>query len=316
MDNSQQKMTPVQLVTVSSEYDRTRLDNFLMATTLGVPKSRIYRAIRQGEVRVNKKRAKPEQKLETGDIVRMPPLAQGPVIYRTIPDEMAENLRASILFENDQIFVINKPAGLAVHSGSGISLGLIEAMRLIYPELKHLELVHRLDKNTSGCLVLAKKRTVLKALQALNQEKTFAKTYHVVVEGSWPKSLQKVDLPLKKVPAEAGEHKVIVHPEGKESQTLFKPLSYSKDLTLLEARLLTGRMHQIRVHCAHHDHPVVGDLKYGKQKLSDGDLAYMALHAYHIAINCPELGLELEVTAPYHERLQAFIAAKGLIPQG
>lgn len=305
-------LTPVQLVSVSPEYEDTRLDNFLMGITKGVPKSRIYRAIRQGEVRVNKKRAKPETRVHAGDEVRVPPLAQGEAQYHHIPDTLARELKAAILFENEQIIVLNKPAGLAVHGGSGVSLGLIEAMRLMYPECKHLELVHRLDKNTSGCLILAKKRTVLKTLQVLGSS-AFAKTYHVVVSGAWPKSLQKVDLPLLKVPQEAGEHKVIVHREGKPSQTLFKILAQNQELTLLEARLLSGRMHQIRVHCAHHGHPVLGDLKYGRDKLSDGKLGYMALHAYHIAITCPELNLELELTAPYSQRFRAYLEAQGLL---
>lgn len=284
--------------TISDEESGSRIDNFLLKQLKGVPKSRIYRAIRSGEVRVNKGRIKPEYKLQPDDIVRIPPIRVQLRDPHTVSEGLAAKLKDSIIYEDDGLLVLNKPTGIPVHGGSGVSIGVIEAIRLMYPKLKHVDLVHRLDRDTSGCLMIAKKRSILKALHAALREGTIKKTYLARVMGHWPKSLQKIDLPLKKHSLPSGERVVKVDPEGKEALTYIKPISYSPDTTLLEINLKTGRTHQIRVHTAANKHPILGDEKYGKR---GKDFSRMALHASELDIQCPEIELHLHVVAPKPE---------------
>ncbi len=288
--------------TISTEEAGGRVDNFLFKHLKGVPKSRVYRAIRGGEVRVNKGRKKPDYKLQPGDIVRIPPIRVEEREPHEISEGLAAKLRAAILYEDEGLFVLNKPPGIPVHGGSGVNIGVIEAMRLSYPKLKHLDLVHRLDKDTSGCLMIAKKRSVLKVLHAALREGTIQKTYLALVVGHWPKSLQKIDAPLRKHHLESGERMVKVDLEdGKAALTYVKPLEYYPGVTLLEINLKTGRTHQIRVHTAIHKHPVLGDEKYGnraanKEAKTKG-ITRIALHASELNINCPEIGLQLQIKA-------------------
>lgn len=257
-------MSEVRYCTIGEEEAPQRLDNYLMRQLKGVPKSHIYRIIRAGEVRINKKRAKPDTRIQVGDVVRIPPVRVSEEKQVFVGNRFAEVLSQQILYEDAGMMVINKPSGIAVHGGSGISLGLIEAMRAMRPELTYLELVHRLDRETSGCIVLAKKRSVLRALHALLANKAVQKTYWALVCSPWEGAKScVVDVPLMKNTLRSGERVVRVDPEGKASQTHFKLLQNFKTVCLLEARPATGRTHQIRVHSAHLGHPIVGDDKYG-----------------------------------------------------
>lgn len=300
-DENKEKPSKIQYITITSEFEDTRLDNFLVRTFKAVPKSRLYRAIRGGEVRVNKGRIKPEYRLKAGDIVRIPPLVNVVTPMAAVSTRLEETLRASIIYEDEHLFVLNKPASLAVHAGSGVRGGVIEAMRMMYPDLS-LELVHRLDKETSGCLMVAKKRSSLKALQRALEAGLIGKTYLAWVAGHWPKSLQNVEMPLRRFENRGGERRVCVDEEGKDSQTLFKPLRSQDGATLLECRIMTGRTHQIRVHTSANGHPIIGDEKYGRREINstfrEKGMKRMMLHASRLEIECPALGLSLVVHAP------------------
>lgn len=296
-----EKPSKIQYITISPEFADTRLDNFLIRTFKAVPKSRLYRAVRGGEVRVNKGRTKPEYKLKAGDIVRIPPLVNVVTPMTAVSPNLEETLRACIIYEDEHLFVLNKPAGLAVHAGSGVRGGVIEAMRMMYPDLS-LELVHRLDKETSGCLMVAKKRSSLKALQRALEAGLIGKTYLAWVAGHWPKSLQNVEMPLRRFESRGGERRVCVDEEGKDSQTLFRPLRSQEGATLLECRIMTGRTHQIRVHTSANGHPIIGDEKYGRREVNtlfrEKGMKRMMLHASRLEIECPALSLSLVVHAP------------------
>ncbi|WED42316.1 RluA family pseudouridine synthase [Legionella cardiaca] len=260
-------MSDVRYTEISAEEEGQRLDNYLVRILKGVPKSHIYRIIRAGEVRVNKKRAQASLRLSTGDSVRIPPvrISQDKEIF--VGSKLELQLQNSILFEDSSLLVINKPAGIAVHGGSGLSLGVIEALRKTRTDLTYLELVHRLDKETSGCLLLAKKRSMLRAIQALLEERQVHKTYWALLSHSWEgKKTILVDMPLDKNILKSGERIVTVNSEGKPSQTLFKLLENYQQTCLVEASPKTGRTHQIRVHSAYLGHAIVGDEKYGKSE--------------------------------------------------
>ncbi|MDQ2075668.1 23S rRNA pseudouridine(955/2504/2580) synthase RluC [Marinimicrobium sp. ABcell2] len=264
----------VQWLTISEDQAGQRVDNFLMARLKGVPKARVYNILRKGEVRVNKGRIKPDYRLQPGDLVRIPPVR---VAQRTPPgkpsDQLLRLLENSILFENEGLLVINKPPGLAVHGGSGVSLGLIEALRLMRPEASYLELVHRLDRDTSGCIMVAKKRSTLRHLQAALRNKGVSgvrKVYQALVLGQWPARRHRVDVPLLKLELNSGKERIVkVHPEGKPSLTEFRVLRAYGDCTLVEARPITGRTHQIRVHAQYAGHSLAGDEKYGDDDAND-----------------------------------------------
>lgn len=258
-------MSDVRYTEINSEEEGQRLDNYLLRILKGVPKSHIYRIIRGGEVRVNKKRAQASTRLVMGDAIRIPPVrcAQPEEVF--VGSRLEQCLKDCVLFEDNDILVVNKPAGIAVHGGSGLSLGMIEALRKIRQDLAYLELVHRLDKDTSGCLIFAKKRSALRAIQALFAERKVKKTYWALLAHSWVGDKTcLVDAALEKNTLKSGERFVSVHPNGKSSQTAFKLLENYQQACWVEASPKTGRTHQIRVHSAFLGHAIIGDVKYGK----------------------------------------------------
>jgi 23S rRNA pseudouridine955/2504/2580 synthase len=255
----------VQVICVDESHEGQRIDNFLFTRLKGVPKSRIYKAIRKGEVRVNKKRVKPEYKLSIGDQIRLPPLrvAAPAVVKGFASQRMGQKIEQRIIFEDPDFIIINKPAGMAVHGGSGISLGVIEALRQARSKQKFLELVHRLDRETSGCLLIAKKSSALKEVHKLLLERSVEKRYLLLVAGHCDFQEQVVDVALKKNVLKSGERIVLPDSEGKSAKTIFRRIKYINDMTLLEAKPITGRTHQIRVHARYLGFPILGDDKYG-----------------------------------------------------
>ena len=276
---NQQQSKPGQEVIISELEACQRIDNFLFTRYKGVPKSRIYRALRHGEVRVNRKRIKPEYRLILNDLIRMPPLRQGIKQPVSIASQaLLKQIAQSIILEDEDIIILNKPAGVAVHGGSGVSLGVIEILRQLRPKSRYLGLCHRLDRDTSGCLIIAKKPVILKQIHNIFREKNVKKSYLALVLGSWPRRLKCISEPLMKNSLRSGERMVRVHPDGKESITKFRIIKKFTNETLIEARPVTGRTHQIRVHCAYAGCPIVGDEKYGGPKA-----ARLFLHAAEIA---------------------------------
>lgn len=286
-----------------------RLDNFLMKTLKGVPKSRIYRLIRAGEVRINKKRAKPDTRLQINDMVRIPPVRQTEQTPETrqVPHWLHQQLMNAIIYEDENLLVVNKPSGLAVHGGSGLSWGLIEAFRRMKPGLHYLELVHRLDKDTSGCLLLAKKNCLLKKLQMQWQAQQVQKMYWAICENSWQGKKQlTVRAKLQKNILKSGERMVQVHGEGKEAISHVHLLENGKDDCWLQVFIETGRTHQIRVHCAYIGHPVLGDIKYGTSARHQ-QMPRLYLHAQKIKFEY--LGEMITFTAPVDSVFQKAIDA-------
>lgn len=295
----------VRLVTIDEDNVGQRIDNFLLSKLKGVPKSMIYRIVRKGEVRVNKKRIKPEYKLAEGDQVRIPPVRVSEENYRTAPSanlERVSRLEDRILFEDKHILVLNKPAGIAVHGGSGVDYGVIEALRSLRPQQKFLELVHRLDKDTSGVLLVAKKRSALKHLHDQLRHKQMQKDYQALVRGEWQKHDKVVKAPLLKLTLKSGERIVRVNTEGKASETRFKILQRYDGATLVQASPVTGRTHQIRVHCQYAGHPIACDEKYSEQKFDDSmralGLNRLFLHAAQLKFTHPDTETEMTVKAP------------------
>ncbi len=279
----------VRYVEINAEEDGQRLDNYLMRILKGVPKSHVYRIIRGGEVRVNKKRAQASSRIHEGDSIRIPPVRTSQEKDVHVGPRLTERLLNSIIFEDDHLLVVNKPAGIAVHGGSGLSLGVIEALRKTRPDLPYLELVHRLDKDTSGCLLLAKKRSALRSIQALLASREIKKTYWAVFCHPWQgKKSVIVDVALEKNTLKSGERMVRVSEAGKASQTSFKLLENYLHACWVEASPKTGRTHQIRVHSTYLGHPILGDEKYGGDCLLDGMDASrkrLYLHARAIQFN-------------------------------
>ena len=291
---------------VNEHQEGQRLDNFLLARLKGAPKSLIYRIIRKGEVRINGGRAKPESRLKMGDKVRIPPVRLTETEATPAPgDKLRSLLQASILFEDEHLIVLNKPSGLAVHAGTGAALGLIEAMRSMYPELEALELVHRLDKGTSGCLMLAKTGKARKGAMEAFRQHAVGKVYHVLVSGHWPASLKLVNKALRRQPERNGERKVTADSSGKASETRFRILQTFPGATLLEARPLTGRTHQIRVHAAESGHPVLGDDKYATAKHKG--INRLCLHAASLNMVHPVTGKPLQASAVYDASLNGIL---------
>jgi len=294
----------VTVAAVAEHQDGQRLDNFLLGRLKGAPKSLIYRIIRKGEVRVNGKRAKPEQRVYADDRVRIPPVRTGESDQpASVGQQLAERLRAAILYQDAELLVIDKPAGLPVHGGTGVKLGVIEALRQLYPEWPGLELVHRLDKGTSGCLLLAKTGKARRALTSAFREQKVSKTYHAIVVGSWPARVKKVDAALLRGPERGGERRVEVDEDGKDATTEFSVLRKLKQATLVEARPLTGRTHQIRVHAASVGCPLLGDDKYASaEQTSLQQLAgskRLCLHAARLQFPHPLDNRPITVEAPY-----------------
>lgn len=277
---------------INANHAGQRLDNFLLNRCKDIPKSKIYQIIRTGQVRINKRRAKPSQRLLVSDIVRIPPLfrdsaLQEPKSLIRLSSSRQALLTASILFEDQDYLVINKPRNFAVHAGSGIQQGLIEQMLLLRPDLMFLRLCHRLDRETTGCLVLAKHRLALLAFQQQLREWRITKHYFALVHGQWPLQRKSLDFPLSKVRLPGGEAKVIVEDGGKPALTEVLQLQQRGIVSYLEVALITGRTHQVRVHCQYAGHPLLGDSRYGSrhldQSLDCGSPLPLGLHAYRIA---------------------------------
>jgi 23S rRNA pseudouridine955/2504/2580 synthase len=316
----------ISLLTIDVASEGQRLDNFLLRVCKGVPKTHVYRIIRSGEVRVNKGRAQADTRLALGDVVRVPPIRlsdnavpqsseqkNGPA--RTPPREFA------ILFEDEHLLAIDKPTGIAVHGGSGVSFGVIEQLRRARPQAKFLELVHRLDRDTSGILLIAKRRSALTNLQAQFKARETGKTYLALVKGAWPAKLKVIDLPLHKYLVNGGEDdgerrvKVVEKddPDGMRSITLVKiaklyTLPNGTQASLLEVIIKTGRTHQIRVHLAHHGHPIIGDEKYGdfdlNKTLAKAGMKRMYLHAWQLVFTHPSTAQEVVLlsASPFEKR--------------
>lgn len=285
-----------------------RIDNFLFRHLKGVPKSHIYRILR-GEVRVNKKRKDQTYKLQLGDVLRIPPIR---VAEKTVADEAhIPAVEFPILYEDEALVVINKPSGVAVHGGSGVSFGVIEQMRRARPQAKFLELVHRLDRETSGVLLLAKKRSALVAMHEIMREGNSDKRYFALVLGQWMNARQHVKLPLYKFDTPQGEKRVMVREDGQASHTIFNLQKSWTGFSLLEAELKTGRTHQIRVHLSHLGFPIAGDDKYGdfaaNKVLMKKGLKRMFLHAHSIAFAHPLTGEAIQLNAPLPQDLQGFV---------
>ena len=255
-------------IIINADHIGQRVDNFLLGQFKLVPKSRIYKAIRKGEVRVNKKRVKPEERLKEGDEVRLPPLWQEERQQRIPSQSLQALLKKSVIYENQDIVIINKPRGLVVHGGTHIDIGLIEALRYVRSDLTYLELVHRLDKETSGCLLLAKSLRIRRELHHLFVERKIKKTYLALVKGQWKGGEKKVDVSIDKKSTPSGEGRMRVDVGGKSALTLFRPYKIYDEMSMVEAEIKTGRMHQIRVHAAYIGYPIVGDDKYGDRKFN------------------------------------------------
>ena len=289
-----------------------RIDNFLLQQLKGVPRSYVYRILRKGEVRVNKGRVKALYRLQAGDRVRIPPVrlpdSRPPV---QAPRGVNQRLAHAIVYEDERLLVLNKPAGLAVHGGSGLSYGVIEALRQLRPEERELELVHRLDRETSGCLLISKRRSVLRTLHELMCRQGVDKRYLALLAGSWRKGSRVVELPLRKNSLRGGERLVRVDAEGKPAETRFKRVRRFRRATLVEAELITGRTHQIRVHGAAIGSPILGDPKYGDEAANRWarslGLGRLFLHARRLEIAWPGEKRPLVVTAPLPEELEAFL---------
>ena len=284
-------MDSVDYIVVDGEHAGQRIDNFLLSRLKGVPRTYVYRILRKGEVRVNKGRIKPHYRLNAGDRVRIPPVR---VAERRPLPKAAEHfqwLEDRVLFEDASLLIVDKPSGLAVHGGSGLSYGLIEALRALRPTTASLELAHRLDRETSGCLVVCKRRSKLRQVHALLRDKAVDKRYLALLDGRWQRDRVQVEAPLRKNLLRGGERVVSVAADGKEAVTEFRRVRQYPTATLVEARLWTGRTHQIRVHAAHLGTPVLGDDKYGhlesNQRLRALGLRRLFLHAHALKFRLP-----------------------------
>jgi 23S rRNA pseudouridine955/2504/2580 synthase len=308
----------VQTLTVDDDSVGQRLDNFLMRHLKGVPKTHVYRIIRSGEVRVNKGRASAEQRVQAGDLVRLPPVRISAQVQAKV-DAPAPAREFPVLMEDEAMMAIDKPAGVAVHGGSGVSFGVIEQLRRARPASTNLELVHRLDRETSGVLLVAKKRSALKHLQDQFRDRETGKTYMALVLGLWPSNKKVIDLPLMKYTVDTGvgegERRVKVvgkdDPNGMRSITLVRVARTVGPFTLLEVTIKTGRTHQIRVHLASQGHPIAGDDKYGEfeknKQLQKMGLKRMFLHAWQLKFQHPQTGRLVSLQAPLPPELKSFV---------
>ncbi|MDR2837186.1 MAG: RluA family pseudouridine synthase [Azonexus sp.] len=305
----------VTYLTIGDEADGQRLDNFLIRHCKGVPKSHLYRILRSGEVRVNSGRVEATYRLCVGDKLRLPPLRLAARQQDEIDEAAQQRVALPVLFEDDALLVIDKPDGIAVHGGSGVSFGVIEALRQQRPTARFLELAHRLDRETSGILLIGKKRLALTALHDMFREHGAGadKRYLALVKGRWLNLTQHVKAPLHKYLLDNGERRVAVRADGKAAHTVFRLLARWPEMSLVEAQLKTGRTHQIRVHLAHLGFPILGDEKYGdfalNRQLPRQGLKRMALHAWRMAFRHPLTAAPLECVAPLPENIRSAIAA-------
>lgn len=304
--------TKVQFVDIDEDMAGQRIDNFLRNQLKNIPKSMIYRIVRKGEVRVNKKRIKAEYKLKAGDLVRIPPVTVEEKVEENVPStklNKVSELEHCIIYEDDHMLILNKPSGTAVHGGSGLKFGAIEALRALRPEARFLELVHRIDRDTSGILLVAKKRSALRHLQAQFREKTVQKYYFALVMGEWKNSCKVVNAPLLKNEVNSI---VRVNPNGKASETRFKVLEKFKDATLIQASPITGRTHQIRVHTQYTGHPIAWDDRYGDRRFDaytgKVGLDRLFLHAANIKFIHPGSEEKMDISAPMEAKLEKAIA--------
>ena len=308
----------VQWVTVDESKEGQRLDNFLSNQLKGLPKGRIYKMIRTGEVRINKGRCKPDSRVSAGDIVRIPPVDLAPTKEAIAHRGIQMKLSDALLYEDEDVLVLNKPSGLAVHGGSGLSTGLIEQLRLARPNEKFLELVHRLDRETSGCLLVARRPSALRRLhqQLRDQDKGLQKHYLALVAGKWPQYLVDVEAPLEKF-ERGGERIVQVTERGKPSHTRIRPLEVLDGCTLVEAEPVTGRTHQIRVHASYHKHAVLGDTKYqhddSRDQWRQRGINGLCLHSRSIGFQAAS-GHQVTVVAPIPNPMHRFLVDAGCDP--
>ena len=319
MNRDQEDEKPkVQWCEISSENSGQRLDNFLITKLKGVPKTRIYRIIRKGEVRVNKGRIDNKYRLKAGDIVRIPPVR---VAARDMEIDLQPTLKRyleqDIIYEDDVLIVLNKPSGFAVHGGSGISSGVIEGLRVLRPDARFLELAHRLDKDTSGCLLVAKKRSTLRVLHDQFRGDGVKKTYLALLVGQWDRKKQQINAPLLKNTGKGGERVVKVSQAGKHAETHFRRLQQYKNLTLVEASPITGRTHQIRVHAAWMGHFIVADERYGTEsvnkELKKKGFKRLFLHAKQLQFNHPVTNELMSFNAPLSQDLEDLLNKETLL---
>lgn len=303
----------VKMLEISDDEAGQRIDNYLLTKLKGVPKSLIYRIVRKGEVRVNKGRVKPEYKLQAGDIVRVPPVRVSEKTQAPISNKLNKvaSLENQIIFEDDCLLVLNKPSGIAVHGGSGLSFGVIEGLRALRPEARFLELVHRLDRDTSGILLVAKKRSALRNLHEQLRIKTVQKDYLALVRGQWQSHVKVIQAPLLKNELASGERIVKVSQDGKPSETRFSIEERYPNATLIKASPVTGRTHQIRVHTLHAGHPIAMDDKYGDKDF-DVEMRLLGLnrlflHAASIRFEHPKTGETLRLNAPLDDNMKAIL---------
>ena len=301
-----QSAPAVRWIEVSEDEAGQRIDNYLLARLKGVPKSHVYRILRSGEVRVNSKRAGASDRVAAGDRIRIPPVR----VAERDASVPAPHFKLPILYEDDALIALDKPAGLAVHGGSGVAHGVIESLRSMRPEARFLELAHRLDRETSGVLLIAKRRPALTALHEMMRTRAMDKRYLVGVAGRFRNELQRVRAALSKRVAKDGDKRVAVSESGQEAETIFRRIARGAEASLLEAELITGRTHQIRVHAAHLGHPVLGDDKYGDYELNKAlrkqGLKRMFLHAAALEFDHPITGERLALAAPLPADLDAF----------
>jgi 23S rRNA pseudouridine955/2504/2580 synthase len=295
------------LLEVGEESAGQRIDNFLLKVAKGVPKSHIYRILRSGEVRVNKGRVAADYRLQEGDAIRVPPIRVSASTEKPAPPARDFN----VVFEDDAMIVLDKPAGVAVHGGSGVSFGVIEQLRRARPEARFLELAHRLDRETSGLLVIGRKRSALTRLHDLFREGGISKRYLALIRGRWLNPLQHVRLPLNKYMSEEGERRVSVSAEGKPAHSIVRLVARWQNFSLVEVELKTGRTHQIRVHLAHLGFPIAGDDKYGdfplNKDLQKAGLKRMFLHAASLRLPHPLSGETVALAAPLPAELKRFL---------
>jgi 23S rRNA pseudouridine955/2504/2580 synthase len=307
---------PVRSLEVSEADAGVRLDRYLQHLLSTVPRSRIYRLVRRGEVRINGRRARPEQRLQARDKVRVPPVHElAESAPHRAPRWLQQQIAACIIHEDERVLVLNKPAGLAVHGGSGLSFGVIETLRALRPE-ESLELAHRLDRDTSGCLLVARKRSALRSLHELLREGEVEKRYLALLRGQWDLGRTRIEVPLRTDTRVGGERTVKAHPSGKPASSEFSPVQFfGSRATLVEVTLHTGRTHQIRVHAAYASHPVAGDEKYGdrefNRELREMGLTRMFLHAHSLSLQWPGGG-ELSVNAPLPADLASVVDQLGV----
>jgi 23S rRNA pseudouridine955/2504/2580 synthase len=307
-----EKRSSVQMVRVSKDQAGQRIDNFLLARLKGIPKSVIYKLLRTGQVRVNKKRIKAVYRIAEGDNVRIPPVSQRPAdVVTRAPQALVDELESRILLEDEFLMVVNKPSGLAVHKGSGLGFGLIDVLRQSRPNAPFLELVHRLDRETSGCLLIAKQRSVLNELHELIRANKVSKHYIALLDGQLKgKGRKLIRTPIEES-RQAGQKTMRVSDKGKMAVSYFRPLRYYKDATLVAVELETGRTHQIRVQSAHLGHAVLGDSRYGKHELNREwkrrGLARLFLHASEVSFQLLVSGRKYAVKAPLDGELQTLL---------